>query len=109
MRRFIREKASRESITNLFVMDGFLDSIPLPPGSVDVLMTSNAIGWNPEGELKEIERVLKSGAHAIHLMISDSQTENPLHGLLVSSPWNYSCAELALEGGLKLMYFKTFE
>ena len=46
LRRFIREKATMENVKNLFVMDGFLDSIPLPDNSVDVLMTSNAIGWN---------------------------------------------------------------
>jgi hypothetical protein len=107
MRRFIRNKAARDHINNLYVMDGFLDSIPLPAGSVDVLMTSNAIGWNLEAELKEIERVLKPGTYAIHLMQSDTQTENPLHDILVCPPWNYTCEESALEKGLKLKYFKT--
>ena len=107
LRRFMKEKAARESIENLFVMDGFLNSIPLPADSVDILMTSNAIGWNPEEELREIERVLRTGGYAIHLMQSDSQTENPLHDMLVSAPWNYTYAESALEGGLKLKYYKS--
>jgi SAM-dependent methyltransferase len=107
LRRFIKEKATRENINNLYVMDGFLDSIPLPDSSIDVLMTSNAIGWNLEGELMEIERILKPGAYAIHLMQSDVQTENPLHDMLVSTPWNYTFTRSEEAGGMALRYYKT--
>jgi len=107
LRRFIREKATRENVKNLFVMDGFLDSIPLPDNSVDVLMTSNAIGWNLENELEEIERVLKPNAHAIHLLRSDVQAENPFHDLLTSPVWKYDYSRSDVDGGLKFKYFKT--
>jgi SAM-dependent methyltransferase len=107
LRRFIREKATGENVRNLFVMVGFLDSIPLPDNSVDVLMTSNAIGWNLEDELKEIERVLKPDAHAIHLLRSDVQAENPFHDLLTSPVWKYDYSRSDVDGGLKFKYFKT--
>ena len=107
MRRFVREKAARINVKNLFVIDGFLDSIPLPDNSVDVLMTSNAIGWNLEDELEEIERVLKPNAHAIHLLKYDVQVENTFHDLLTSPAWKYACTRSDVDGGMKLKYFKT--
>ena len=108
LRRYIEEKAARDGFDNLFVMDGFLDSIPLPADSVDVLMTSNAIGWNLESELTEIERVVKPGGHAIHLMRTGDAGENPMHDTLVSPEWGYSFKITALEKGQKKKYWKEF-
>ncbi|MCP5108346.1 MAG: class I SAM-dependent methyltransferase, partial [bacterium] len=90
-RRFIREKANEENCSNIYVMDGFLDTIPLPENSLDILFTSNAIGWNPEKELQEVERVVKPNGQAIHIMrISENETENPFHKRLISSDWKYN-------------------
>ncbi|MBE9511080.1 MAG: methyltransferase domain-containing protein [Bacteroidetes bacterium] len=107
LRRFIRDKANKENVKNLYAMDGFLDSIPLPDNSADVLMTSNAIGWNLEDELKEIERVLKPNACAIHLLRnSDPKAENPLHNILISPDWKYTCTQYNDNNGLKIKYYK---
>jgi len=106
MRRFIREKAARMNTKNLFVIDGFLDSIPLPDKSLDILMTANAIGWNLEEELKEIERIIKPGGYAIHLLKSDIQVENPFHDLLTSKAWIYDFTRSDCDGGMKIKYFK---
>jgi len=107
-RQFIREKASRENVKNLFVVDGFLDLIPFPDNSIDILMTSNAIGWNLERELKEIERVLKQNGKAIHLLRStDAEAENSLHDFLVSQEWKYKYTKYKSTNGLKLKYSKT--
>ncbi len=64
LRSFMKEKALKEELSNVYVMDGTLDSIPLPDRTLDVLITSNAIGWNLQEELQEIERVIKPGASA---------------------------------------------
>jgi len=106
-RSYMKEKAAKKGLNNLFVMDGTLDSIPLPDGSLDVLITSNAIGWNLKEELKEIERVIKPGGHSIHLMHSNDQVENPYHETLTSSPWNYTCLEEGDEEKMKLRYSKA--
>lgn len=106
MRRFVRDKATRINANNLFAIDGFLDSIPLPDNSVDVLMTSNAIGWNLEDELVEIERVIRPYGHAIHLMKSDVQVENPFHDLLTSADWKYDYIRSEVDEGMKLKYYK---
>lgn len=104
-RSYIKEKAAEKSLENLFVMDGTLDSIPLPAHTLDVLITSNAIGWNLAGELREIERVVKSGGHAIHLLQSAEQAENPFHETLISAPWNYTC----LQNGDKMMKTRYYK
>ena len=109
-RQFIKEKASRENVKNLFVVDGFLDSIPFPDDSVDVLMTSQAIGWNLKAELKEIERVLRPNGCAIHLFKyadADSEAEKKIHDFLTSSEWKYEYTKYQDSTGWKIKYSKT--
>jgi ubiquinone/menaquinone biosynthesis C-methylase UbiE len=106
-RSFMKEKAVKESVDNLFVMDGTLDSIPLPGDSLDVLITSNAIGWNLKEELTEIERVVKSGGQAIHLLHSDPKYDNPIHKIITSEPWNYHFLRDLSEHTVKIKYHKT--
>lgn len=105
-RSFMKEKAKEKNLNNLFVMDGTLDSLPFPDHSLDVLITSNAIGWQLNEELKEIERVIKPGGHAIHLLQSNEQLDNPFHETLISSPWNYTCLQSEDEEKMKLRYYK---
>ena len=54
-----KTEATRLGLDNLFVLDGFLNVIPLPTGSADVLLTCQAIGWALAEELAEIERVVR--------------------------------------------------
>lgn len=109
-RSYIKETAEKEKCENIYAIDGFLDAIPLPDNSFDILFTSNAIGWNLEKELHEIERVVKPGGHAIHLMRAyDEKTETPFHDRLVSDDWNYNCFQYRETDGLKLKYSKTIK
>jgi len=107
LRSFMKEKSEKNHIGNLFVMDGTLDSIPLPDQSLDILITSNAIGWKLQEELKEIERVVKPGGHAMHLLWSEEKHENPFHDPLTSDPWNYSCLGNKDSLPMKLIYTKV--
>ena len=109
-RSFIREKVKQEKVKNLYTIDGFLDAIPLPDNSADVLMTSNAIGWNLEDELTEIERVLKPDAIAIHLLGNPNpKTENLFHDRLISTDWKYKCYQYQVTNGIKIKYIKTIK
>lgn len=105
-RLFIKEKAIKKGVQNIYVMDGTLDSIPLPNHTLDVLITSNAIGWNLHKELIEIERVVKPGGHAIHLIWSDVNQENTFHKILISSPWEYSASQSVTNNKMKIRYSK---
>ena len=107
-RTYMREKALKEECRNLFTIDGYLHSIPLPDNSIDILFTSNAIGWNLEDELKEIERVVKPAGQVIHLMRTPkNELENPTHDRLISPDWQYNCIQQKDKTGLKIKYIKT--
>lgn len=107
-RKFIKEKVKKEKITNIYVIDGFLNSVPFPDNFFDALMTSNAIGWDIDNELAEIERVLKSKAHIIHLMRNTKEgIDNPFHETLVSKSWSYKFREYTDKEKIKYKYYKT--
>ncbi len=108
LRQFIRNKANEKNIKNLFVVDGFLDMLPFPDNSVDILMTSNAIGWNIEKELIEIERVVKQGGETMHIFrILDKKDKNPFHDILISKGHGYSYKIVKEGTWQKLKYSKT--
>jgi len=109
-RSYMREKAKKEKQHNIHVVDGYLESIPFPENFFDVLMTSNAIGWNLEKELPEIERVVKPGGHIIHLLRSvEKADDNPFHEILISPDWKYECIKIEEKTGLKIKYLKTLQ
>ena len=85
LRRYIRDKATRRHVDNLFVLDGFLHAVPLPAASADVLLTCQAIGWNLPEEIAEIDRVVKHGGVAMHLFGTPAaaRPENPLSQALL--------------------------
>ena len=109
LRSFMKDKAREGKVRNMYVMDGTLDALPLPSDSLDVLITSNAIGWNLQEELKEIERVVQTGGHAIHLIHSDPQRDNPLHESLTSEPWHYDFIQDTTEASIKTRYYKRIQ
>ena len=85
LRAYIRDNAAGGGLENVFVMDGLLSGMPLPDGTVDVLLTQRAIGWDLECEIAEIERVVRPGGVALHLTGMPCPEEvDALHaGLLV--------------------------
>ena len=86
LRQFMREKAAASGISNLFVLDGTLDAIPLPTDTADVLLTCRAIGWRLEGELVEIERVVRAGGIALHLGLPPPPSrDDPRHRRLTDA------------------------
>jgi len=105
-RSFMKEKAIKEGVNNLFVMDGTLDSMPLPDDSLDVLITSNAIGWHLKNELKEIERVVKSEGYAIHLLHADSEHTDSFREILTSPEWDYQFSQEQSGKTKKIRYYK---
>jgi ubiquinone/menaquinone biosynthesis C-methylase UbiE len=107
LRQFIREKASKASLSNVFVVDGFLHAIPLPDDFADVLITSHALGWRPEDELKEFERVVKKGGFIIHCPgTAEAVTEEDQHSLLISPAWHYEFSRYRESDGWKRKYWK---
>ena len=109
LRQYIRDKAELLQIDNLFVLDGFLNAIPLPPASADVLLTRQAIGWKLDEELREIERVLKPAGIALHLVGTPhpAPPDDELHHQLMSN--GYQHGTYHEESTIKCRYWKQLE
>ena len=107
MRQFIKDKAYEAGLQNIFVMDGFLHEIPLPANTADVLITSHALGWHLEKELKEFERVVKRGGYIIHCPgTAEVPGEEAQHYRLVSPDWGYDYSRYEESDGWKRKYWK---
>jgi ubiquinone/menaquinone biosynthesis C-methylase UbiE len=107
LRQFIRDKAATGGLKNLFVLDGFLDAIPLPDGFADVLITSHALGWRLEDELREMERVVGAGGTLIHCPgTAETEGEEAQHVRLISPDWQYHWANYEEADGRKRKYWK---
>ena len=103
----MKNKAAQINAKNLYVIDGFLQEIPLPDGFADVLITSHAIGWQLEKELREIERVIKKGGFVVHLTGYPADAEdNSMQSTLISKKWHYQCSNYAEKEVLKTKYWK---
>lgn len=110
LREFMRDKAVRSGLDNVRVVEGFCHSIPLPDSSADVVITSHALGWRLEDELREFERVAKPGGYVIHC---PGTAENPhdkseveQHERLISPRWGYEFARYRPTDGWKRKYWK---
>ena len=107
LRQFVREKASKAGLNNVFVMDGFLHAIPLPGDFADILITSHALGWRLEDELREFERVVKKEGFIIHCPgTAETAAEEEQHARLVSSNWRYEVSRYKEADGWKRKYWK---
>ncbi len=106
LREYIRERAAAAGHSNLFVIDGFLDRVPLPPASVDVLLTSRAIGWRLADELREVERIVRPAGHAVHFVGTPADgPRTPLHDEL--RRWGYEPSRYREGGGWRDRYAKV--
>ena len=108
LRQYLRDKIASEGWENVFVMDGFLHSIPLPDNFADVLITSHALGWHLEKELPEFERITKPGGFIIHCpgTALSSGDDDPTHLALVSPKFGYRMSIYKEPDGPKRKYWK---
>ena len=108
MRHFVADKARDQGLRNVFALDGLLSRIPMPDDSADVLLTSNAIGWDLPAELAEIERVVKPGGRAAHLLATPGDyDEAPMRDALTAPEAGYERVPIPDEAMFKVAYVKT--
>lgn len=107
LRQFIRQKALDAYEDNIFVLEGFLHAIPLPDNFADILITSHALGWQLENELREFERVVKKGGYVIHCPgTAEVAEEEDQHYRLTSPDWGYDFSRYRETDGWKRKYWK---
>jgi SAM-dependent methyltransferase len=87
LRAYMRQKAAGSRAADLYVLDGTLDAIPLPPSTANVLITNRAVGWRLAAEIAEVERVVRDDGVAVHLtgMASPARDGDALHVALTAA------------------------
>jgi arsenite methyltransferase len=81
MRQLARANAAKADVANTYFIDGDMEDVPLPEGSVDVVISNCVLPVLPDKRraLKEAYRVLRPGGR---LALSDIVTQNPVPDVL---------------------------
>ncbi|GHU74519.1 hypothetical protein AGMMS49992_16200 [Clostridia bacterium] len=61
LREFMRDKAKREGVDNIRIADGFIESLPYPDCTFDIVLSGHVYGDHWDEEIAESERVCKPG------------------------------------------------
>ena len=77
LRHFLKERCRREKIGNVRVTDGFVEALPYPDNTFDVVMSGHVVGDDLDRELAELERVCKSGG-----IVLDVPGDQPWHAVV---------------------------
>lgn len=65
LRRYLKEKAQKSKLQNVFCINGIITDIPFPDGFADITMCGHVFGDLPEEEFREMMRVTKPGGMVI--------------------------------------------
>ena len=107
LREYLRKKAAKLGVRNVFVMDGLITALPFPERFSDVTMSGHAYGDAPVDEYNELVRVTRPGG-AILLCPGNGDTDNPVHDFLLSHDFAWSRFEEP-QDGWKRKYWKKVE
>ncbi len=61
LRHYLKERCMAEGITNVRVTDGFMEALPYPDNTFDVVLSGHVVGDDYDREVAEMERVCKPG------------------------------------------------
>lgn len=107
LRRYIKQKAKAQNISNIFPVDGLITDLPFPDGFADICMGGHVFGDHPEAEYAEMKRVTKAGGMII-LCPGSSLNETKAHEFLVSQGFSWANFEEP-QDGTKRKYWKVVE
>ena len=107
LRRFIKAKAKKLELTNVFAVDGLIEDIPFPNNFADVALGGHVFGDHPEIEFQDLKRVTKPGGMMI-LCPGNNDRDNDTHTFLVSKGFEWSRFEEP-EDGIKRKYWMIKE
>lgn len=89
LRCYLKTKATKMGLRNVFPVDGLITDIPFPDGFADITMGGHIFGDHPEKECRELERVTKPGGMII-LCPGNQDLDNDKHRFLVSRGFDWS-------------------
>src|SRR5450759_450742 len=89
LRHYLRQKARRLGLDNVYVVDGLITAIPFPPTFADVTMGGHVYGDDPPAEYRELARVTRPGGLVI-LCPGTRDVDGPVHTYLVEQGFQWS-------------------
>ena len=89
LRRYLKTKAQRLGLRNVYVVDGLITDIPFPNGFAGITMGGHVFGDQPEDEICELERVTQTGGTVI-LCPGNPDSDNPAHQALLAHGYAWS-------------------
>lgn len=104
LRDYIKEKARKIGISNLYALDGLITQIPFADNFADIVVAGHVFGDAPDQEQAELERVVKPDGLII-LCPGNSDKDNDVHNFLVGTGYTWSVFEEP-EEGRKRKYWK---
>jgi len=105
LRLYIKQKAKKLELNNIFPVDGLITDIPFPNRFADICMEGHTFGDNIEQEHKEMERVTKIGGMVIHCP-GNIDRDNEIHKFLIAKGYQWSRFEEP-GAGMKRKYWKS--
>ncbi len=97
LRTYLKRKALRQGIRNVYPVDGLITDIPFPDYFADITMAGHVFGDAPEAEYHELLRVTKPEGMLI-LCPGNSDKDNAVHDFLVGQGFNWSRFEEPRDG-----------
>jgi len=76
LREFMRDRAEREGIKNIRVVDGVVLNLPYPDNTFDIVMSGDVVGDEYDAEIAELTRVCKSGGRLLDAPSDASDDED---------------------------------
>lgn len=105
LRSYLKTKAAKQNIKNVFAVDGLITDIPFPDHFADIVMLGHVFGDQPETEYEELKRVTKPGGMILLCPGSNDSDENQSHQFLTAHGFEWARFEEPQEG-LKRKYWK---
>jgi SAM-dependent methyltransferase len=105
LRDYIKVKARRQGLNNVFAVDGLITEIPFAAGFADVTMGGHVFGDDPAAEYQELKRVTTPGGMVI-LCPGNNDRGDEVHQYLLAQGFDWGrFAEP--EDGMKRKYWQT--
>lgn len=86
LREYMRDKVEREGIGNVRILDGFVEALPFPDNTFDVVMSGHVVGDDYNREIAELTRVCKSGGWLLDCP-GDSERDLQPKAALIERGW----------------------
>lgn len=105
LREYMRDFIKKEKITNVRVLDGFIESLPYEDDTFDVVVSGHVIGDDYDSEIAELTRVLKDGGFIVVCNGDDEFKRKTPNEELVKRGFAWFMHE-SIEGGIIYNYRK---